>query len=207
MNMNPELRSPITYPARPLNGGPFPKALPKSGDWFYEAKYNGWRALIHIATGTMFNRKGQPLTISGEFQTALDQIRLVLDAEAFKWADCEALERRHGIGRGTLIVLDVVPEPQYANTPYIERRHWLDIPSLPTCYPSNRPGADTLYKSACIAPGNAAECWTELRRINARWGCEFYEGLVAKRADSIYPIQLRNPDSEFPFWLKHRWAW
>jgi ATP-dependent DNA ligase len=203
--MNPELRSPITYPARPLNGGPFPKALPKSGDWFYEAKYNGWRALIHIATGTMFNRKGQPLTISGEFQTALDQIRLVLDAEAFKWADCEALERRHGIGRGTLIVLDVVPEPAFALATYTERREWLRIGSLPTLY--SKPSPESLYKSCQIAPQYAEEMWAELRRLNTRWGCDFYEGLVAKRADSVYPIQLRNPDSEFPFWIKHRWAW
>jgi ATP-dependent DNA ligase len=197
----------ITFPARPLNGGPFTKALPKSGDWFYEPKYNGWRTLVHIPTGTMFNRKGQPLTIAGEFQAALDQMRAVLDADAFKWADCEALERRHGIGRGTLIVLDVVPEPAYAMATYLERRRWLEIPSLPTCYPSNQPSANTLYKSASVAANSATEYWTELRRLNTRWGCDFYEGLVAKRADSVYPIQLRNPDSEFPFWIKHRWAW
>jgi ATP-dependent DNA ligase len=184
-----------------------PKALAKSGEWFYEPKYNGWRALIHISTGAMFNRKGQPLTIAAEFQTALDQLRLILDAEAFKWADCEALERRHGIGRGALIVLDVVPEPARAATTYVERRRWLEIPALPTCYPSNQPSADTLYKSAAIAANSAAEYWTELRRLNTRWGCDFYEGLVAKRADSVYPIQLRNPDSKFPFWIKHRWAW
>ena len=38
------------------------------------------------------------------------------------------------------------------------------------------------------------------------WGCEFYEGMVAKRNDSIYPMQRRSAEVEFPFWMKHRWA-
>ena len=91
---------PPTFPARPINGGPFHKARPKPGEWFYEPKYNGWRALVHIPTGTMFNRRGEPLTIAAEFADALDILRRTLDAEAFKWADCEALERRHNIGQG-----------------------------------------------------------------------------------------------------------
>ena len=40
------------------------------------------------------------------------------------WADCEALERRHNLGRGTLIVLDVVTE---SGTPiYTARRAMLE---------------------------------------------------------------------------------
>ena len=38
--------------------------------------------------------------------------------------DCEALERRHNLGRGTLVVLDAVPE---SGTPtYVERRAMLE---------------------------------------------------------------------------------
>ena len=59
----------------------------------------------------MFNRHGKLLSISHEFKPALDMLRTILDAAAFKRADCEALERRHNVGRGTLIVLDVVPGP------------------------------------------------------------------------------------------------
>jgi hypothetical protein len=33
-----------------------------------------------------------------------------------------------------------------------------------------------------------------------------FEGLVAKRVDSIYPTRLRSPEIELPFWMKHRWA-
>ena len=40
------------------------------------------------------------------------------------WADCEALERRHNLGRGTLVVLAVVPETGAPN--YEERRTMLE---------------------------------------------------------------------------------
>jgi len=37
----------LTYPARPVNGGPLERALPKSGTWLYEPEHNDWRALVH----------------------------------------------------------------------------------------------------------------------------------------------------------------
>ena len=68
---------PCTYPARPINGGSLELALPKPGHWYYEPKYNGWRALVHAPTGTMFNRHGQPLSIAGLFSCALKRLRTV----------------------------------------------------------------------------------------------------------------------------------
>ena len=103
-----------TYPARPLNGGPFNVAPPKRGAWAAEPKFNGWRALVHIPTGTIYNRHGERLSIGAEFASAVEILRAALDRRAgcppypFEWADCEALERRHAIARGTLIVLDGV---------------------------------------------------------------------------------------------------
>lgn len=63
---------------------------------------------------------------------------------------------------------------------------------------------NTVYSVPQYSDGPAM--WSDLKLENATLGCEFYEGLVAKRADSLYPIQLRSPDQEFPFWMKHRWA-
>jgi hypothetical protein len=210
---------PPTFPARPVSGGPFPKAREKAGHWIYEPKYNGWRALVHLETGAMFNRKGERLSINGEFTQALRLLRSTLDAAAFKWADVEALERRHGIGRGCLIVLDVIPEPAYAQTPYGERRAWIAAPVLPILdylkAPWTEPCLDRnggLFRAPdgfplisippIVAPDQA---WNDLKEINGCLGCEFYEGLVAKRIDSVYPIQLRGPEEAFPFWVKHRW--
>src|SRR2546426_8927538 len=123
--LNPALNQilPITYPVRPVNGGPLDKAPGKVGQWLYEPKYNGWRAIVHTRTGRMFNRHGQALSIAEEFAKALKQLL----GSPFDWLDCEALERRHGIGRGTLIVLDVpapsVPEESPPN--YEQRRAFL----------------------------------------------------------------------------------
>src|SRR2546426_389839 len=100
---------PCTYPARPINGGPLELALPKPGHWYYEPKYNGWRALVHAPTGTMFNRRGQPLNIAALFGSALKHlrtVRLLIDGGPVEWFDCEALCRRHRLGRATAFVLD-----------------------------------------------------------------------------------------------------
>ena len=99
--------TPVTYPARPINGGPLELAPPKPGRWFYEPKYNGWRALVHAPTGAMFDRHGQPLSIAGLLGSALKRlstVALVIDGMPVAWFDCEVLGRRHPLGRGTLLV-------------------------------------------------------------------------------------------------------
>ena len=47
-----------------------------------------------------------------------------------------------------------------------------------------------------------------LFELNVKWNrVNFYEGVVAKRAQSSYPVQLRDPEAPFPGWMKHRWAY
>ncbi len=58
---------PITFPARPIQGGKLDKAPKKTGLWFAEPKFNGWRALVHCPSGTMWNRHGGRLSIEREF--------------------------------------------------------------------------------------------------------------------------------------------
>jgi len=187
---------PITYPARPVNGGPLDNALPKHGVWLYEPKYNGWRTLVHVESGTMFNRKGERLSISAEFRPALTK----LQRTPFEWLDCEALERRHGLGQGSLIVFDCI-----ALSSFVERRQQLhagfdwasELGPFEIC------GCDEVRLP--FISNEPLALWTELQEANRILGCEFYEGVVAKRADSLYPIQLLSPNKEFPFWVKHRW--
>ena len=120
----------ITYPARPIQGGRLELAPPKRGLWYAEPKLNGWRALIHTPTGTMWNRHGTLLTIADCFRPALATLAK-LASRGLVWADCEALERRHNLGRGTLVVLDVVPE---SGTPSYEQRRAM-LESLLPCDP------------------------------------------------------------------------
>src|SRR5206468_11528941 len=83
-------------------------APPKRGLWFAEPKYNGWRVLAHVPNGTCFTRHLEPLTIAHEFASALALLRRAGELMAIEWFDCEGLERRHAVGRGTLVVLDAI---------------------------------------------------------------------------------------------------
>jgi hypothetical protein len=69
-----------------------------------------------------------------------------------------------------------------------------------------------LPEALCGVPGhdpealNPKELYRQLRQLNARWGCPFYEGVVSKRIADAYPVQLRSPNEAFVDWAKHRWA-
>lgn len=218
--------TPPSYPMRPLNGGPLDRARPKlfPDRWIYEPKFNGWRAIVHTPTGRMFNRKLEPLSIEHEFADALHTLK---NSFAPEWLDCEALERRHGLGRGSLIVLDYIPRPGDRSTlaerleglrnilDYEGRRNSRFVPFRVDTPPPNDSvllcldryfdtmDADTL-RSYPEDPSPAA-AWQHLQDLNRQFGCEFYEGLVAKRTDSPYTLQLRSPDEASTHWIKHRW--
>jgi len=185
---------PITYPARPHNGGPLDKAFKKTGGWCWEPKVNGWRTLIHVPTGTMFNRHGGKLSIAHEYTEAIKELQQA--HSHIEWLDCEALGRRHNVNRGALMILDAVLPGTF-----LERKEVLVK-------------ADEQYDShKCylieLGHGNgyANNRWKFLQEENKRLGCDYYEGLVAKQEDSLYPIQLASPKKEFSFWVKHRWAY
>ncbi len=201
----PEL---LTYPARPIHGGRLELAPPKRGLWYAEPKLNGWRALIHTPTGTMWNRHGTLLTIADCFRPALTALAK-LASRGLVWADCEALERRHNLGRGTLVVLDAISE---SGTPGYEQRRTM-LESLLRCDPvfdgdSSRPvpcGAALLTPTRrADSHADALAYYQRLREGNRALSCDFFEGVVMKRADSPYPVQVRSSTEEFRGWVKHR---
>jgi hypothetical protein len=156
----------------------------------------------------MWNRHGSLLTIADCFRPAFAALAK-LAPSGLVWADCEALERRHNFGRGTLVVLDVVPEIGAPN--YVERRAMLD--SLVQCDPVfdgeiSRPvpcGAVVLTPARhADSHSDALAFYQRLRTANRALGCDFFEGVVMKRADSIYPVQMRSATEEFRGWVKHR---
>lgn len=198
----------ITYPARPIQGGRLELAPPKRGLWYAEPKLNGWRALIHTPTGTMWNRHGALLTIADCFRPALATLAK-LASRGLVWSDCEALERRHNLGRGTLVVLDAVPE---SGTPtYGQRRAMLET-ILPTDAVFSGDTSRSVPSGAVVLTSNtlahsdadALAFYQRLRASNRLLGCDFFEGVVMKRADSVYPVQLRSPTEACRGWVKHR---
>jgi hypothetical protein len=201
----PEL---ITYPARPIQGGRLELAPPKRGLWYAEPKLNGWRALIHTPSGTMWNRHGALLTIADCFRPALAALA-ALASRGLVWADCEALERRHNLGRGTLVVLDVVREIGTAS--YEQRRSMLEslLPSDPVFVgevigPVPSGGVVLTPTLRVDSHADALALYQRLRAANRSLGCDFFEGVVMKRGESAYPVQLRSATEEYRGWVKHR---
>jgi len=198
----------LTFPARPIQGGRLELAPPKRGLWYAEPKLNGWRALIHTPSGTMWNRHGALLTIADCFRPALGALAK-LASRGLVWADCEALERRHNLGRGTLVVLDVVPE---SGTPsYEQRRATLEsIVATDGVFSGDTAravpcGAVVLTPSRrAHSHADALAYYQRLRNANRALGCDFFEGVVMKRTDSVYPVQLRSSTEECMGWCKHR---
>jgi len=153
----------------------------------------------------MFNRHGQRLSNQPEFAAALSTLqtlRLIRVAGAVEWFDCEALERRHALGRGTLLVFDYI-----GSEPFVRRKQRLaDVLAAHDYAVPPRP--DCAYSVTAPAPGelDPLEFYGRLKQLNRQWDCPFYEGVVAKRADSFYPVQLRSANLEFAGWMKHRWT-
>ena len=51
---------------------------------------------------------------------------------------------------------------------------------------------------------DAVAFYQRLRDANRAFGCDFFEGVVMKRAESAYPAQLRSTTEECRDWVKHR---
>lgn len=199
----------LTYPARPIQGGRLELAPPKRGLWFAEPKFNGWRALVHCPSGTMWNRHGQRLTIAHCFAEALDELR-DLSEEGFLWADCEALERRHDLARGTLIVLDAIPAGPNFRPSYQQRRAFLESLRIPQERFSSgihegepRPLLLTASVPAC-SQNAVLEFYHGLREANLTLKTPLFEGVVMKRGDAPYPVQLRSSTEKCRDLVKHR---
>lgn len=198
--------SPPSYPARPKNGGLLPLAVAAGcypvglDDVVFEPKVNGWRLWANSRTHDCFNRHNQPLSIRSEFQVALGK----LDGcgGVFPWWDCEGLERRHNIGRGSLILLDHLGNGTLAGERQFEVETW----GKPFDWQDPRLEENELYRLPRFTLKEALVFWEIAPLINATLGCTFYEGVVSKRSHSNYPTQLRSPTEETPLWVKHRFT-
>ncbi len=195
----------ISYPARPIQGGKLDRAPKKIGVWYAQPKYNGWRAVVHCPSGTMWNRHGGRFTIAHEFDAALRELRKLVEAGLI-WADCEAMERRHSVGRRSLIVLDLISD---AGSPtYEERREFLEslVPLERMSLGEGTMPEDSVLLTPSIADtnGQALQLYRSLEAINRSVLADVFEGVVMKRAVSAYPVQLRSPDGKCRFWQKHR---
>lgn len=206
-----------TYPARPVNGGPYDVApnKPEADQWFYEPKVNGWRVLVNVKAKKMWNRHGAPSSIEHKFQPALDQLASVFAGEFNPWLDCEALGLRAlGAGLGSLVVFDICNMTGHGHDrrddDYAERQEVLDLCLQDIVWPwavNARPAQDVIYRLPRVGWSKAGEMYDNLRAANTALGLELYEGVVAKHGAKPYPVQRRSPTEETALWVKHRWKY
>ena len=97
----------------------------------------------------------------------------------------------------------IAPRPQKRN---INTLVYLRIIPLSETFPlaiDHCAAKDSVYSVPQYTDGPAT--YARLRDDNRDLGCEFYAGVVAKRADSLYPLQACSPEKETALWMKHRW--
>jgi hypothetical protein len=172
----------------------------------------------------MWNRHGKRLSIEHEFSFVLNALQDATLPPEFEWLDCEAFERRHALGKGSLVLLDYIPSDK---KPYCERQQslydamsgihlgyhhryrapiWHSWSVEQFAPPENYLLSFAYTYEDCEDPELApAAAWERLQKLNQLWNAEVFEGLVAKKLDSTYPRQLRSPNLENPYWIKHRW--
>lgn len=149
-------------------------------------------------------RHGERLTIAGDFTDALTAA-----AQAFPpgtWLDCEALQHRGSI-RSTLVILDIV----VPDLPWTGRKEVLGASGVPILPWDYMPAKDCPFPHGRLVITDEIPADYTLRAacgffslVNTDMGETVFEGVVMKKADSVYPIKTRSPDNRFPYWNKHR---
>jgi hypothetical protein len=104
--------------------------------------------------------------------------------------------------QGHLILLDLPEQPGvYWQRRAIIQKFW---PMLELDAPLYRTSSLVLAAPAFAAP---MDPWQRLQQVNKELGCEFYEGMVAKRVNSPYNRQTVSPEQKTSAWVKYRWDW
>ena len=183
------------YPMRPINGGRPQAARVQPGVYALEPKYNGWRCMVNTKDGSMFTRHRQSLTIARDFRAARDEV-VAAFKDTCEWVDCEGLERRHGIGKGSLIVLDIVTIGAYASRGEV-------VSSKLQAIGRESIGENKAYSRPSYSNfESVAKACEALKEANSLLKADFYEGVVAKRVDSMYKVE--HSQKENPSWIKYR---
>lgn len=195
----------IGYPLAPLNGGKLDPYTPGLiGEWILQPKVDNWRGVVHAPTQTVWNQYGQLSSCADKFGHALD----TLHALPFEWLDVGLMESRHDLMRGCIIVFDVMAP----NLTFTQRRAGLRA-LLPAALPEDM--AELLKLTGgqlrdAVFLINQWDNGIERRKLsdflqvqNKIIGHKLYEGIIAKRANSLYPIQ-QTPKEKFEGWIKHR---
>jgi hypothetical protein len=201
----------ICYPPAPLNGGSLESAPAKVGTWIWQPKPDDRRVVIHTPSRTIWNQYGQ-LSVANDsekFEVALDRLENV--SFFAEWLDAGLMEYRNDMMRGCIIVFDLIERGLTSD----ERRERLAVTFDPLPWATELVGTAEARNQVYLIPQwcpdryvggfgvHPMELYDRLKNENAQLDRKFYEGLVAKRADSLYPFGNR-PKQQTADWIKHR---
>ena len=194
----------LTYPMRPTSLGQLPKIgkLPWEVRW--EPKANGKRVLVHRLSKTCWNRHGQLLSDTKNYEKALEELSNLFPlGEEWDYVDCEFMGSRLPIMKGSIFVLDLPCHPLCWRDRKDEILDKIELTEIAQ-HPSMTPPDQAVL---CLPDYNdncRESAWDFLQLHNKIIGCELWEGFVGKR-NSHYQIQLRSDTEETKDWVKSRW--
>ncbi len=198
--------NPICLPPAPLNGGKLETAPAKVGQWAWQPKIDDWRAVIHAPTRTVWNQYGKPMSIADKFPVALNHLRAIQSEEAqFEWLDVGMMQNRHDMMRGSIVILDLIKSGEE----FCLRRKRLEvmfqlIPMATVLVGRGDLSIDRVYLiPQVIGESDGRLLYHNLQLLNTAVGRKFYEGVVCKKLDSVYPFS-QQPKTQTPNWIKHR---
>ncbi len=204
---------PIALPPAALNGGPLDSAPLKVGKWVWQPKIDDRRVVIHRPSRTIWNQYGK-LSVaqdSGKFEQALDKLQdwpcFAFNGISTEWLDAGLMEYRHDMMRGSIVVFDLMSVGTHQ-----QRRAALEPIAVPLPWALDLVDKESANNGVFLIPqfefaipneddglvlyGMCHKQNEALRRI-------FYEGVVAKKADSLYPM-FQRAKTTTPNWIKHR---
>lgn len=210
----------VSYPPAPCNGGS--QITHRAGAHVWQPKIDDRRVAIHALTGTIYNQYGALSVAHAQaekFAEAMDTIRCKAIRAAMRipdiggdlWLDAGIMEYRHDMMRGCIVVFDLMSFTMR----FDDRRAFLEELFTPMpmateivahreCYGLNRVWLINQWEgygtTICNPPVNL---WPLLQKENEAIGRKFYEGVVAKRRDSLYP-RCYKAKQTVTCWVKHR---
>jgi hypothetical protein len=195
---------PICLPPAPINGGKLETAPPKVGNWAWQPKIDDWRGIVHTPSLTVWNQYGEISSVAerGKLGNVLGMLALAADVP--EWLDIGIMQNRHDMMRGSIIVLDVIN-----HLPFLDRRAYAEslFPLLP--WATVIVGRQELRNNRVylipevVGEQPGRELYEQLKIENNLLGAKFYEGVVCKKLDSLYPFHQR-PKTQASGWIKHR---
>jgi len=183
----------LTYPARPVDGGNNPKLV--VGDWSYSPMFHGQRYIIHAPSRSTWNETGNAVNTLNEFKEPLGLLELV---SPFEWLDCLAIDRRVGIGRGSLIILDAIVK----GVPFHERKGSIDNTFEQLSIDGNMSIGNKKLYSVPQWEGDQSKHWRRMHQINLFINKKFIQGMIMRKKDSLYPIQKNDRHQRCFEWVR-----